>query len=74
MTAWRDLPVGEGLRRRYAYEEDVKGPSALVTGIPGRHARRRMGAVAVEERLHQAVRTRLSITPNEWHDLLHARL
>lgn len=45
--------VGE-VGRRIAWEEDVKvlyGASALVTGIPGPHARRRMTAVAADERL-----------------------
>lgn len=46
------------IRRRLAYEEDVKilfGRSALVTGIPGPHARARMAAVATENRLRERV-------------------
>jgi hypothetical protein len=58
VAAFRDLPPAEQIRRRIAYEEDVRilhGESALVTGIPGPHARKRMAAVAAENLLSERI-------------------
>lgn len=58
MRRWRELSPHEQIARRISYEEDVKilmGSHALVTGVPGPHARRRQSAVAAENRLAAAI-------------------